>query len=162
MPMTEDATAGELQPFGGAHRSSVGNEARAYSMRSGIFGGFGQSTDQPASTNISFRGDQSSRSNAQVPLTQKNELQKKLATQYDQSKESFGGPLFKQQSNTSSDMVNNANNDISIASGSDEEEVRHGENEKEGQLDQDFEFIDEVLATHMNDIQNKDAVLSHV
>ena len=31
-----------------------------------------------------------------------------------------------------------------------------------GYLDQDFEFIDEVLTGHMNDIQNKEAVLDIV
>ena len=34
--------------------------------------------------------------------------------------------------------------------------------EHAGQLDQDFDFIDEVLTGHMQDIQTKEAVLSHV
>lgn len=50
-------------------------------------------------------------------------------------------------------------------SGSDEEEVdlqdgegRHGS----GMLDQDLEFIDEVLATHAEEMQIKTSVLDHV
>ena len=55
-------------------------------------------------------------------------------------------------------------NDISIVSGSDEEEVMQNDqlDQSGGQLDQDFEFIDEVLASHMEDIQNKEAVLLQV
>ena len=45
-------------------------------------------------------------------------------------------------------------NDISIVSGSDEEEVLQTEanDQSGGHLDQDFEFIDEVLAHHMQEI----------
>ena len=56
-------------------------------------------------------------------------------------------------------------NDMSIVSGSDEEEVNQAEDphDQSGeQLDQDFDFIDEVLATHMQDIQSKEAILAQV
>ena len=45
-------------------------------------------------------------------------------------------------------------NEISIVSGSDEEEVMHVDPTEQsgGQLDQDFDFIDEVLASHMQDM----------
>ena len=54
---------------------------------------------------------------------------------------------------------------MSIVSGSDEEEVNQVEDphDQSGeQLDQDFDFIDEVLATHMQDIQSKEAILAQV
>ena len=54
---------------------------------------------------------------------------------------------------------------MSIVSGSDEEEVMQVEDQLDQsgeQLDQDFDFIDEVLATHMQDIQSKEAVIDQV
>lgn len=47
-----------------------------------------------------------------------------------------------------------------ISGGSEEGEAV--EQTEAGDLDQDFEFIDEVLANYMHDIQEKEAVLAQV
>lgn len=50
--------------------------------------------------------------------------------------------------------------DDMVSGGSEEGEAV--EQAEPGDLDQDFEFIDEVLANYMHDIQEKEAVLVHV
>ena len=178
MPQTEDAA--DFQPGFNFKGTNDSNRvvSRAESMRSGVFGGFPQSG--LSSENPSFRGDKSHRVNMQIPLQKQldnNEKLKKLATQNmskkkrHKRKETFGGNeitgynLPNAAAGSSGEKDNEYDKDeLGIVSGSDEEEVMHdGGSVQESQvLDQDFEFIDEVLMSYTQEIQNKEAVLEHV
>lgn len=120
-------------------------DSRAMSVRSGVFGGFNNQSN-PSSQNPSFRGEHSARTNQLIPLQKaldNNEKLQKLATQrhnHHKRMDTFGGGPNQQiysehkmgglqmttesssgEKQSSRKMI--AGLDISIVSGSDEEEV---------------------------------------
>jgi hypothetical protein len=97
-----------------------------------------------------------------------DEKLKKLATQRHGHKDTFGeeGDFMSNSLGSPQTLTKERNrdngdvHDVEIVSGSDEEVIEHDPmyHDQSGQLDQDFEFIDEVLAAFATDMQEKESV----